>query len=114
MGINMEDLSTCAGAAALAERRGGEALVDRLNESRQDQEGLELFQRALSQSDDEAWSLLIERFQGLLWPGCAITHGTSSPIITTVPNTMWRWPSNVSGRPQRAIARSPLPLWSPR
>jgi len=66
MGINMEDLSTCAGAAALAERRGGEALVDRLNESRQDQEGLELFQRALSQSDDEAWSLLIERFQGLV------------------------------------------------
>lgn len=66
MGINMEDLSTCAGAAALAERRGGESLVDRLNESRQDQESLELFQRALSQSDDEAWSLLIERFQGLV------------------------------------------------
>lgn len=66
MGINRENLSTFSGSAALAERGDVEMLASRLHESAQDRENLELFHRALSQSDDEAWSLLIERFQGLV------------------------------------------------
>jgi hypothetical protein len=65
MGINMEDLSTRANSAAFAEC-GGAASSGRLKESSQDQEGLQLFQRALSRCDDDAWNLLIERYQGLV------------------------------------------------
>jgi hypothetical protein len=66
MGINIENLSTFSGSAVLAERGNSEMLAGRLHESAQDRESLELFHRALSQSDDEAWRLLIERFQGLV------------------------------------------------
>lgn len=65
MGINIEDLSTQLSAAALGARRA-ETMAGRLPEYTQNQEGLELFQRAISQCDDEAWSLLIERYQGLV------------------------------------------------
>ncbi len=65
MGINMEDLATQAGSVALVERHG-ENNSGRVKELYQNQEGLELFQRALSREDDEAWNLLIERFQGLV------------------------------------------------
>jgi len=65
MGINIEDLLTHAQSTALSERYGA-ANSGRLKESTQDQEGLQLFQRALARCDDEAWSLLIERYQGLV------------------------------------------------
>lgn len=65
MGINMEDLSTQLSAAALNVHRG-ENNAGRLPDLTSNQEGLELFQRAISQCDDEAWSLLIERYQGLV------------------------------------------------
>lgn len=65
MGINMEDLSTSLSAVDLSVGHG-ESNAGRLRELAQNQEGLELFQRAISQCDDEAWSLLIERYQGLV------------------------------------------------
>lgn len=66
MGINMQDLSTHSSITALAERYPGQSGSGRPKESQQDQEGLELFQRALSRRDDDAWSLLVERYQGLV------------------------------------------------
>jgi hypothetical protein len=66
MGINMEDLSTHSSSTALAERYNGQDGSGRPKEPYQDQGGLELFQRALSQHDDDAWSLLVERYQGLV------------------------------------------------
>jgi hypothetical protein len=66
MGINMEDLSTHLSVAVLTERYGGEATAMRVKESSTDQTGLELFQHALSQHNDEAWNLLVERYQGLV------------------------------------------------
>jgi hypothetical protein len=66
MGINMEDLSTPLSVAALAERQIGETIPMRVKESYPDQTGLELFQRALSLRNDEAWNLLVERYQGLV------------------------------------------------
>lgn len=66
MGINMEDLSTPLSVAALAERQIGETIPMRVKEPYPDQTGLELFQRALSQRNDEAWHLLVERYQGLV------------------------------------------------
>ena len=61
----MEDLSTHAQSAALAQQ-SSRIGSGRMQESTQDQEGLHLFQRALALGDDEAWSLLIERYQGLV------------------------------------------------
>lgn len=66
MGINMEHLSTHSSITALAERYKGQRSSVHPKESHQDMEGLELFQRALSQRDDDAWSLLVERYQGLV------------------------------------------------
>jgi hypothetical protein len=66
MGINMEDLSTPLSVAALAGRHAGETPTMRTRESHPDQNGLQLFQRALDQRSDEAWSLLVERYQGLV------------------------------------------------
>lgn len=66
MGINMEDLSTHASFATLAEQYVARPDSGRQKESHQDQEGLELFRRALSRRDDDAWSLLVERYQGLV------------------------------------------------
>jgi hypothetical protein len=65
MGINIENPPVHGNAAALAVRRN-EGHSGRVQELGQDQEGLELFRRALSQCDDDAWSLLIERYQGLV------------------------------------------------
>lgn len=62
----MEDLSAPASIAAVSVRHDGESNAGRLKESHYNQESLELFQRALSQRNDEDWSLLIERFQGLV------------------------------------------------
>lgn len=58
MGITVEDVAIQIGA----QREAGE------NEKRsqQNQESLELFQRALSRHSDEDWRLLVERFQGLV------------------------------------------------
>ncbi|HEY0755545.1 MAG TPA: hypothetical protein VGD98_16425 [Ktedonobacteraceae bacterium] len=50
----------------MAERYNGQSNSGHSKESYQDREGLELFQRALSQRDNEAWSLLFERYQGLV------------------------------------------------
>ena len=66
MGINMEDLSAHSSITALAERYNGQDNSGRPKEYHQDQEGLELFRRALAQHDDDAWSLLVERYQGLV------------------------------------------------
>lgn len=66
MGINMKDLSTHSSITALAERYNGQGSSGRPKESYRDQEGLALFQRALSQRDDDAWSLLVERYQSLV------------------------------------------------
>ncbi|SRR5258707_8052324 len=66
MGSNIENLSTHSSITALAERYNGQSSSGRPKESNQDQEGLELFQRALSRRDDDAWSLLVERYQGLV------------------------------------------------
>jgi hypothetical protein len=66
MGINMEDLSTPVSITALAARYHGQVNPGRSKEPQQDQEGLELFQRALTQHDDDAWSLLVERYQSLV------------------------------------------------
>lgn len=65
MGIPVEHLPMHRNATALAVRPA-EGRAAGLHEHVQDQEGLELFQRALSRCDDEAWSLLIERYQGLV------------------------------------------------
>jgi len=65
MGISMEDLAIQTSSVALSGRYS-ESSPGHLKESRQNQEGLELFQRALSHTDDEAWNLLVERFQGLV------------------------------------------------
>jgi hypothetical protein len=68
MSINMEDLSTPLnlGRTALATWCEGEVGTMRTKEPHPDQASLELFQRALSQRSDEDWSLLVERFQGLV------------------------------------------------
>ncbi|HET8840105.1 MAG TPA: hypothetical protein VFN35_01500, partial [Ktedonobacteraceae bacterium] len=59
-------LSTHLSVATLAEWHGGETSTTRVKESHAEQGSLELFQRALTQRNDEAWSLLVERFQGLV------------------------------------------------
>lgn len=66
MSINIEDLSTPLSVATLTSRYGNETTTVRAKESHADQTGLELFQRALSQHSDDAWNLLVERFQGLV------------------------------------------------
>jgi len=66
MGMNVQNLSTHSSITALAERYSGQSASGRPKESHLDQEGLELFQRALSQRDDDAWSLLVERYQNLV------------------------------------------------
>lgn len=62
----MEDLSTSLSGAGIAERDTGEIAPVRVKDYHTDQSGLELFQRALSQRNDEAWNLLVERYQGLV------------------------------------------------
>jgi hypothetical protein len=64
----MEDLATHMNVEPVAE---GHDMASRVRAASlkgpsQDQEGLELFQRALAQHDDEAWNLLVERFHGLV------------------------------------------------
>ena len=66
MGITIQDLSTHSSITALTERYSGQSASGRPKESYQNQDGLELFQRALSQRNDDAWSLLVERYQGLV------------------------------------------------
>lgn len=65
MGINTKNVSTCTKIAVLTEQHR-ETVVSPSQEFSQDQEGLQLFQRALSRYDDDAWNLLIERYQGLV------------------------------------------------
>ena len=65
--VNMkQDLSTQMHGVSLAD--WGEDLVkqNRTRELTMDQADLEVFQRALSQRNDEAWSQLFARFQGLV------------------------------------------------
>ena len=65
--VNMkQDLSTHMHGVSLAD--WGEDLVkqNRTRELTMDQADLEVFQRALSQRNDEAWSQLFARFQGLV------------------------------------------------
>lgn len=50
----------------MTKRYDREITTGRPKNSYQDEEGLELFRRALSRRDDEAWSLLVERYQGLV------------------------------------------------
>lgn len=66
MAVTLEDLSTPLSVAALTNRYGSETTLVRAKESHSDQTGLELFQRALSQRNDDAWTLLVERFQSLV------------------------------------------------
>jgi len=66
MGINIENLSTHLSVATLAERYSSETNTARVRDSHADQGNLELFQRALTQRNDEAWGLLVEHFQGLV------------------------------------------------
>lgn len=66
MSIKMEDLATPLGVVALTSQYSNETTTVRVKESHSDQTGLELFQRALSQRNDDAWNLLVERFQGLV------------------------------------------------
>ena len=66
MGIDMEDLSVQVSITPLAGLSMGETRNGRLREPYLEQAGLELFQRALSQRNDEAWTMLFERFQGLV------------------------------------------------
>lgn len=60
MSINVQDVAD--------KRYNGQSTTYRPNakDPYQDQEGLELFQRALTRHDDEAWHLLVERYQGLV------------------------------------------------
>jgi hypothetical protein len=62
----MENLSTPVSVAILADRYVGETTVLKTRETSSDHNGLELFQRALAQHSDEAWNVLVERYQGLV------------------------------------------------
>jgi hypothetical protein len=66
MGINKENLSNPLNAVALTSRQGNETTTVRAKESASEPTGLELFHRALTQHTDEAWNVLVERFQGLV------------------------------------------------
>ena len=66
MVINIEDPSASLDLAGLVGRYSHETATAQVKESLSDQSGLELFQRALSQRNDEAWNLLVERYQGLV------------------------------------------------
>lgn len=66
MCINIKDQAALSSVATLAEPRAGEINTRSLKEAQRNQENLELFQRAITQHTDEDWSLLVERFQGLV------------------------------------------------
>ena len=59
MGITLENM----GASVLAH---SESKQNSVKDLQRNQESLELFQHALSRRNDEDWSLLVERFQGLV------------------------------------------------
>lgn len=65
MSINVEDLATRKQAATSANADSSHSSGP-LHETARDQEGLQLFQRALTLGDDDAWCQLIERYQGLV------------------------------------------------
>lgn len=65
MSINAEDLATREQAVAYANADSSHS-SGHLHETARDQEGLQLFQRALTLGDDDAWCQLIERYQGLV------------------------------------------------
>lgn len=66
MCINIEDQTAQMSVATLAASYANESNTRSLKETQHNQESLELFQRAISQRTDEDWSLLVERFQGLV------------------------------------------------
>ncbi|MEO9029635.1 MAG: hypothetical protein ABI413_12570, partial [Ktedonobacteraceae bacterium] len=66
MSMTIESLATYVNVPVPTEIRGSESKYSSAKDIQRNQEGLELFQRALSQHNDEDWSLLVERFQSLV------------------------------------------------
>jgi len=66
MGVDMEDLPDQMSLTALANRCMGEIENYRRKESYDDQYCLEIFHRALLQHDDDAWTLLVDRFSPMV------------------------------------------------
>ncbi len=66
MGIDMEELPKNMRLSALADRCMSEINNFRRGEASSDQYCLEIFRRAMLEHDDEAWDLLVGRFQEFL------------------------------------------------
>lgn len=66
MAMQIEDLPVQGSTSTVNEHYTGGNSSGRTREPGIDQASLELFQRALSQGNDESWSLLVERYQGLV------------------------------------------------
>jgi DNA-directed RNA polymerase specialized sigma24 family protein len=66
MGIDMEELPKNMRLSALADRCMSEINNFRRGEASSDQYCLEIFRRAMLEHDDEAWTLLVDRFKEFL------------------------------------------------
>jgi len=64
--MTLENLTDHRKVVTLVETRGSERKYRGVQDFQRTQENLELIQRALSRQNDEDWSLLVERFQGLV------------------------------------------------